>query len=75
MPATHSPRGTHQTAAETDAPPNILLILTDDQGLSDLGFYGNPTLDTPQLDTLARDSVRLEDFLASPTCSPPARPC
>jgi arylsulfatase A-like enzyme len=52
------------------APPNILIILTDDQGLSDLSFYGNPSLETPQLDALARDSVRLEDFLAAPTCSP-----
>jgi arylsulfatase A-like enzyme len=50
--------------------PNILLILTDDQGFSDLGFYGNPSLETPHLDALARESVRLEDFLASPTCSP-----
>ncbi len=50
--------------------PNILIILTDDQGLSDLGFYGNPSLETPNLDALARESVRLEDFLASPTCSP-----
>ena len=50
--------------------PNILIILTDDQGLSDLGFYGNPSLETPHLDALAHESVRLEDFLASPTCSP-----
>lgn len=51
-------------------PPNVLIILTDDQGLSDLGFYGNPSLETPNLDSLARSSVRLEDFIASPTCSP-----
>ena len=50
--------------------PNVLIILTDDQGFSDLGFYGNPSLETPHLDALARESVRLEDFLASPTCSP-----
>lgn len=56
--------------ASAGSPPNILLILTDDQGFSDLGFYGNPSLETPHLDALARDSVRLEDFLASPTCSP-----
>ncbi|MGZ0708872.1 arylsulfatase [Coraliomargarita sp. W4R53] len=51
-------------------PPNVLIILTDDQGLSDLGFYGNPSLETPNLDALAHSSVRLEDFIASPTCSP-----
>ena len=54
----------------TATPPNVLIILTDDQGFSDLGFYGNPSLETPNLDVLARESVRLEDFLASPTCSP-----
>ena len=56
--------------ADRQGRPNILIILTDDQGLSDLGFYGNPSLETPNLDALAQDSVRLEDFLASPTCSP-----
>ncbi len=60
--ATHRP-------ATPDA-PNILIILTDDQGFSDLSFYGNPSLETPNLDALAKDSVRLEDFLVSPTCSP-----
>ncbi|WPJ96196.1 arylsulfatase [Coraliomargarita algicola] len=50
--------------------PNVLIILTDDQGLSDLGFYGNPSLETPNLDAFAHSSVRLEDFMASPTCSP-----
>ncbi len=54
----------------TQSKPNILIILTDDQGFSDLGFYGNPSLETSHLDALARESVRLEDFLASPTCSP-----
>ena len=58
------------TKAQPAAAPNVLIILTDDQGFSDLGFYGNPSLETPYLDRLARESVRLEDFLASPTCSP-----
>jgi arylsulfatase A-like enzyme len=56
--------------AISESRPNILIILTDDQGFSDLEFYGNPSLETPHLDALASDSVRLEDFLASPTCSP-----
>ena len=62
--------GAHRPEPLNDIPPNVLIILTDDQGLSDLGFYGNPSLETANLDALARDSVRLEDFLASPTCSP-----
>lgn len=50
--------------------PNVLLILTDDQGYADLGFYGNPHVKTPHLDRLAQRSVRLADFQVSPTCSP-----
>ena len=68
--STYAVAAAHRPEPLNDIPPNVLIILTDDQGLSDLGFYGNPSLETPNLDALARDSVRLEDFLASPTCSP-----
>jgi arylsulfatase A-like enzyme len=50
--------------------PNVLLILTDDQGHGDLGFHGNPKLKTPHLDQLAAQSVRLRYFYVSPVCSP-----
>lgn len=50
--------------------PNVLLIVTDDQGYGDLGYYGNKDLDTPNLDALARSSARLERFYVSPVCSP-----
>ncbi|MCE9556574.1 MAG: arylsulfatase [Planctomycetes bacterium] len=50
--------------------PNIVLILTDDQGYGDLGCHGNPHLKTPHLDRLHRESVRLTDFHVSPTCAP-----
>lgn len=50
--------------------PNIILILTDDQGYGDLGRHGNPILSTPRLDRLHDESVRFEDFRVSPTCSP-----
>ena len=50
--------------------PNILLILTDDQGYGDLGLHGNPVLRTPNLDTLGRCSVRFDRFYAQPVCSP-----
>jgi arylsulfatase A-like enzyme len=50
--------------------PNILLIITDDQGYGDLGSAGNPVLQTPHLDRLARQSVRLTQFYVSPVCSP-----
>ena len=57
-------------AAERDGRPNVLLIITDDQGHGDLGFHGNPKIRTPHLDRLARESVRLERFYVSPVCAP-----
>lgn len=51
-------------------PPNIVLILTDDQGYGDLGFHGNPHIRTPHLDRFARESVRFHRFYVSPVCSP-----
>lgn len=50
--------------------PNIVLIVSDDQGYGDLGCHGNPVLKTPALDRLYEDSVRLTDFHVAPTCSP-----
>jgi arylsulfatase A-like enzyme len=50
--------------------PNVVLILTDDQGWGDLGFHGNPHLKTPHLDALARQSVELRQFYVCPVCSP-----
>ncbi|MFM7208780.1 MAG: arylsulfatase [Verrucomicrobiota bacterium] len=50
--------------------PNIIFILTDDQGYGDLSAHGNPVLKTPNLDRLLAESVRFEDFHVSPTCSP-----
>ena len=50
--------------------PNILFILTDDQGYGDLSAHGNPVLKTPNLDRLRAESVRFVDFQVSPTCAP-----
>jgi arylsulfatase A-like enzyme len=52
------------------ARPNIILILTDDQGYGDVGRHGNPILKTPNLDRLHDESVRFTDFHVSPTCAP-----
>src|SRR6266702_4454633 len=52
------------------APPNIIFILTDDQGYGDLSCHGNPILKTPHLDRLHDEGVRFRDFHVSPTCSP-----
>ena len=50
--------------------PNIIFILTDDQGYGDMSYHGNPILKTPNMDALAEESVRFTDFVVSPTCSP-----
>jgi arylsulfatase A-like enzyme len=50
--------------------PNVLLILTDDQGYGDVSLYGNPHLRTPAMDRIAREGVRLDRFYVNPTCSP-----
>jgi len=50
--------------------PNILLIITDDQGHGDLGFHGNPHIKTPTLDQLASESTRFTQFYVSPVCAP-----
>ncbi len=52
------------------SPPNVILIITDDQGYGDLGFHGNPHVQTPVLDKLARESLRLNQFYVSPVCAP-----
>ncbi len=50
--------------------PNVVFILTDDQGYGDLSLHGHPILKTPNLDRLGREGVRFTDFHVSPTCSP-----
>ena len=52
-----------------DRPPNILLIVADDMGFSDLGAFGGDAR-TPNLDRLANEGVRLTNFHAAPSCSP-----
>lgn len=58
-----------QTAATAATKPNIVLIMTDDQGYGDLGFHGNELIDTPVLDRLAKESTRFERFMVCPLCS------
>lgn len=58
------------SAAAEPPRPNVLVILTDDQGYADLGAHGNPVLKTPHLDRLHGESVRLENFHVAPVCTP-----
>lgn len=57
-------------AKTTGGKPNVILILTDDQGYGDIAAHGNPVLKTPHLDKLHAESVRLTDFHVDPTCAP-----
>lgn len=50
--------------------PNIILVMTDDQGYGDLACHGHPYLKTPNLDKLYTQSTRFTDFHVSPTCAP-----
>jgi len=56
--------------SEPTTKPNIILIITDDQGFGDMGYYGNPNIQTPVLDSLAKRSVRFDEFLVNPVCAP-----
>ncbi|MFN3165968.1 MAG: arylsulfatase [Phycisphaeraceae bacterium] len=53
-----------------DQRPNVILIMTDDQGYGDIAAHGNPVIQTPNMDQLHSESIRLTDYHTDPTCSP-----
>ena len=57
-------------AAAAAQRPNVVLVITDDQGYGDLGAHGNTKIRTPNLDALHAESVRLSNYHVDPTCSP-----
>jgi len=58
------------TTPKNEIRPNVILVMTDDQGYGDLACHGNPILKTPNLDQMYAESVRLTDFHVSPFCTP-----
>lgn len=56
--------------ADSIAGPNVVVILTDDQGWGDLSLNGNSNLSTPNIDSLARDGASFDRFFVCPVCSP-----
>lgn len=52
------------------AQPNVVIVITDDQGYGDLSCHGNPNVKTPNMDRLHSQSVRLTDYHVNPTCAP-----
>ena len=55
---------------QVEQKPNIILIITDDQGYGDIGYNGNSHIKTPNLDLLATNSMRFNNFYVSPVCAP-----
>ncbi len=50
--------------------PNVIILMTDDQGCGDLSAHGHPCLKIPSMDQLRKVSVRLTDFHVAPVCAP-----
>lgn len=50
--------------------PNVILMMTDDQGIGDFGINGNTLIETPNIDAMAAKSGSLTTFYVSPVCSP-----
>ncbi|MBL9200798.1 MAG: sulfatase [Opitutaceae bacterium] len=59
--------------AATPAAPNVIVILTDDQGYGDLGCYGSPSIRTPQIDRMAAEGARFTDFYSGAEVCTPSR--
>jgi arylsulfatase A-like enzyme len=59
-----------QSPEAATRPPNVILVITDDQGYGDLGCTGNPILRTPHIDSLHAQSVRFTNFHVDPLCAP-----
>ncbi len=58
------------SCSETRQKPNIILIVTDDQGYGDVGFHGNEIVKTPRLDRFAQTALELTNFHTGTTCTP-----
>ena len=63
----------HTISFAKERKPNIILILADDLGYGDLGCFGQKTLKTPRLDTMAKEGMKLTQFYAGCTVCAPSR--
>jgi arylsulfatase A len=62
--------GIRQITGAERKQPNVILVMTDDQGWGDVRSHGNDKIDTPVMDKLAADGARFERFFVSPVCAP-----
>ncbi len=62
--------GCLQTGTQENKNPNVVMILTDDQGWGDLSLNGNTNISTPNIDRLAQHGVSFDRFYVCPVCSP-----
>jgi len=58
------------TLSQNRSKPNVIILMTDDQGYGDLSCHGNPLLKTPAMDKLHGESIRFTDFHSAPMCTP-----
>jgi len=56
--------------ADVQQHPNVMVIMTDDQGWGDLSLHGNQSVETPNIDRLARQGLQFDRFDVAPVCSP-----
>jgi arylsulfatase A-like enzyme len=59
-----------QNKPEISQPPNVIFIITDDQGYGDLACLGNPWIKTPEMDKLFNESIRFSNYHCGTTCAP-----
>ena len=65
-----------ETSAKESSQPNVIMLMSDDQGWGDVGFNGNKDIHTPNLDAMAAGGIRLDRFYAAaPLCSPTRGSC
>ena len=62
--------GIHACGGAARGKPNVVLVITDDQGYGDLACHGNPVIETPHLDQLHSESTRFTNFHVDPLCAP-----